>query len=210
MSLILFRVLFFCLVPVGIFILVKTIRMLKGIFAGEVIAEIPFTQQEVLFEITRPGVYAIWQKGQLFRKTPVDKFQLKLNKIASGEAISLPQSFFRPYINGFDTGRMEMNRFSAESGQYRLTVVEGTSVSVFEKLAFNLFPAKPVDYSQYFIQVRESRPIYYMIAAIPLFTLAGFCMIGGMVAGFIAPDILAGLGIQTAGNLQYLLRMNCC
>lgn len=75
MSLIVFRILFFFLVPFGIFILVKTIRMIKGVFTGEVITEIPFTQKEVEFEISRPGVYAIWQKGQLFRKTPVDKFR---------------------------------------------------------------------------------------------------------------------------------------
>lgn len=170
--------------------------MVKGIFSGEVIAEIPFTQKEILFNITRPGVYAIWQKGQLFRRTPVDKFQLKLNKVPLGEDVSLPRSFFSPYVNGMDTGRMEMNRFSAESGSYRLTVVEGSSISLFEKIALNLFPAKPVDYSQYFIQVRESRPVYYMIAAIPLFALCGFCIIGGLVAGFMAPAILTDMGIH--------------
>jgi hypothetical protein len=196
MSLIIFRVLFFCLVPIGIFILVKTIRMLKGIFSGEMIAEIPFTQKEILFDITRPGVYAIWQKGQLFRRTPVDKFKLKLNKVPSEEAVSLPKSFFSPSLNGMDTGRMEMNRFSAESGSYRLTVVEGSSVSIFEKIALSLVPAKPVDYSQYFIQVRESRPVYYMLAAIPLFTVSAFFMIGGLVAGFMAPDILTDMGVH--------------
>jgi hypothetical protein len=101
-----------------------------------------------------------------------------------------------PYLNGLDTGRMEMNRFSAESGSYRLTVVEGTSVSLFEKIAVSLFPAKPVDYNQYFIQVRKSLPIYYMIAAIPLFTLSAFCLFGGLVAGFMAPNILTDMGIH--------------
>lgn len=198
MSLIVFRILFFSLVPIGIFILVKTIRLLRGVFSGEVIAEIPFTQKEIVFNIIRPGIYAIWQKGQLLRRTPIDKFQLKLNKTTSGENISLPRSFFRPYLNGFDTGRMEMNRFSAESGSYRLTIVEGTNVSLFEKLVTSLIPAKPVDYSQYFIQIRESRPVYYIIAAIPLFTLSGFCMIGGLIAGFMAPHILTDLGIHFA------------
>ena len=169
--------------------------MIKGVFNGEVIAEIPFTQKEITFNITRPGVYAIWQKGQLFRRTPVDKFQLKLNKIPSGEVVSLPKSFFSPYLNGMDTGRMEMNRFSAQSGSYQLTIVEGTSVSIFEKIALSLVPAKPVDYSQYFIQVRESRPVYYMLAAIPLFTLSAFFILGGLVAGFMAPSILADLDI---------------
>ena len=196
MSLILFRILFFCLVPIGLFILVKTIGMLKGVFSGEVIAEIPFTQKEVVFNIVRPGVYAIWQKGQLFRRTPVDKFKLKLNTMPSGQDVSLPISFFRPYLNGMDTGRMEMNRFSAESGKYRLSVVEGTSVSLFEKIALSLFPAKPVDYSQYFIQVRESRPVYYILTAIPLCTVSAFFMFGGLVAGFMAPNILTDMGIH--------------
>jgi hypothetical protein len=71
--------------------------------------------------------------------------------------------------------------------------VDGSSVSVFEKIAQSLFPAKPVDYSKYFIQVQESRPVYYMIAAIPLFILSAFFMIGGLVAGFMAPSILAWL-----------------
>lgn len=151
MNLILYRILFFCLVPAGIYILVKTIKLLKGVFNGDVIAEIPFTQKVVTFNIVRSGIYAIWQKGQLFRRTPVDKFQLKLNKLTSGENVSLPRSFFSPYLNGMDTGRMEMNRFSAESGSYRLTIIEGNSVSIFEKIALSLVPAKPVDYSKYFI-----------------------------------------------------------
>jgi len=188
------RILCFCLVPVGIYILVKTIRMLKGVFSGEVIAEIPFTQKEIVFNLTRPGIYAIWQKGQLFRRTPVDKFKLELIKVPSGEKVSLPKSFFSPYLNGMDTGRMEMNRFSAESGSYRLSIVAGTSVSVFEKIVLSLLPAKPVDYSQYFLQIRESRPVYYILAAIPLFALSALLIIGGLVAGFMAPTIITDLG----------------
>jgi len=165
--------------------------MIKGVFTGEVITEIPFTQKEVEFEISRPGVYAIWQKGQLFRKTPVDKFRPILTSVSSGAEIPLPKSFFSPYLNGFDTGRMEMNRFDAEPGRYRLTLVEGTNTSLFEKIFLNIIPAKSVDYSQYYIQVRESLPVYFMIAAIPLFAISAFCIIGGLVAGFMAPDILA-------------------
>ena len=77
-----------------------------------------------------------------------------------------------------------------------MQVVEGSGVSFFEQLFLKLFPDTLVDYSQYFIQVRESRPTYYMIGAIPLFALCGFCIIGGFVAGFMAPYILSDLGIQ--------------
>ncbi|QDW23376.1 hypothetical protein FFJ24_000425 [Pedobacter sp. KBS0701] len=194
MSLTIIRVLFFCLVPIGVFILVKAILMLKGIFNGEMIVEIPFTQKEVTFEISRPGIYAIWQKGKLFRRTPVDKFQLKLSKVSSGENISLPRSIFSPRLNGFDTGRMEMNRFRADIGSYCLNIVGGSSVSSFEKVVAGLFPAELFNYNEYFIQVRESRPMYDMVAAIPMFILAGFCIFGGIVAGITAPDIVAALG----------------
>jgi hypothetical protein len=195
MSLTLFRILFFCLVPVGFFILVKTIRMLKGIFNGRILVEIPFTQKEVKFEVTTPGVYAVWQKGQLFRRTLVDKYILELVKDPSGKQVSLPRSFFNPHVNGFDNARIEMNRFSAQAGYYRLILKEKSGASIFEGLFYRLFPARPVDYTQYFIQVRESRPVYYMIAAIPLFALTGFCIIGGFVAGFMAPSILTDMGI---------------
>jgi hypothetical protein len=195
MSLTIFRIFFFCLVPIGVFILVKTIRMVRGIFNGEVIIEKSFTIKEIQFEIKKAGVYAIWQRGKLFQRTPVDKFALKLFRDPSGEAVSIGISIFRPHISNLDTARMEMNRFSAEPGRYRLQIVEGSSVSVFERLIMKLFPAKPVDYSQYFIQVRESRPVYYMIAAIPLFTLCGFCILGGFVAGFMAPYILSDMGV---------------
>jgi hypothetical protein len=195
MSLIIFRILFFCLVPVGIFILVKAIRMLKGVFNGEVLAEIPFTQKEVRFEVKKAGVYAVWQKGRLFQRTPVDKFALQIHREPSGEQVPLHISIFRPHLNGMDTGRMEMNRFSAEPGSYLLQIVEGSSVSFFERVFSSVIPGKPVNYSEYFIQVRESRPVYYILAAIPLFTLCGFCIIGGFVAGLLAPDILADMGI---------------
>jgi hypothetical protein len=195
MSLTLFRILFFCLVPLGIFILVKTIRMLKGIFFGKILVEIPFTQKEVAFEITMPGVYAVWQKGQLFRRTLVDKYTLELFKEPSGEQVSLPRSFFNLHVNGFDNARIEMNRFSAEAGHYSLILKEKSGASIFERLFDRLFPARPVDYTQYFIQVRQSRPIYHIIAAIPLFALTGFCIIGGFVAGFMAPNILTDMGI---------------
>jgi hypothetical protein len=181
MSLTLFRILFFCLVPVGIFILVKTIRMLKGIFNGKVLAEVPFTQKEVIFEVTTPGIYAVWQKGQLFRRTLVDKYVLELMKEPSGEQVALARSFFNPHVNGFDGARMEMNRFSAQAGHYRLILKEKSGASIFEGLFYRLFPARPID---------------YMIAAIPLFTLSGLFIIGGFVAGFMAPHMLTDMGIS--------------
>lgn len=136
MSLTLFRVLSFCLAPVGVFILMGAIRVLKGVFNGRVVAEIPFTRKDVESQISGPGVYGVWQEGRLFRKTPVYIFKLKLTDISTGTEVSMPKSFFSPYLNGLGTGRMEMYRFAVHRDMYRLTVTEGTGISLFEKLAY--------------------------------------------------------------------------
>jgi hypothetical protein len=196
MSLTIFRIFFFFLVPVGIFVLVKTIHMLKVLFNGELIVEKPFADKEIYFDVKKAGVYAVWQKGRLFQRTPADKFALKLVREPSGEPVSISMSIFRLHLNSMDTVRMEMSRFSAEAGRYCLQIVEGLSVSWFERLILKIFTSKPVDYSQYYLQVRESRPVYYIIAAIPLFILCGFCIIGGFVGGFMAPYILSDMGIS--------------
>lgn len=187
----LLRIVLFCLIPVGIFLLIKTIRMLKKTFNGKVMAEIPFTQKETTFNLPEKGVYAIWQKGQLFRKTPVDKFEMHLSRESDGEGIALTTSFLRPNMNGFETGRMEMKRFYAESGNYKLILRESSENSSFEQVFSDLFPAKMVDYNKYFIQVRESGPAYQMFLAIPLFLLSGFMIIGGFVCGLLLPQMMA-------------------
>jgi hypothetical protein len=195
MNLIIFRIIFFLLVPVGIVILVKTIRMLKGIFNGKILAEKLFTDKEIYFEVQKSGVFAVWQKGRLFQRTPADGFALMLFVEPSGEQISMSKSIFRPHLSTMDNARIEMSRFSADAGRYRLQIVEGSSISWLEHLILKFFPSKPVDYSQYYLQVRESKPASYMIAAIPLFILCGFCIITGFVGIFMAPYILSDLNI---------------
>lgn len=191
MAIIFLRIALFCLIPVGIFLLIKTIRMLKKTFNGKVVAEIPFTQKETTFNLPESGVYAIWQKGQLFQKTPVDKFEMQLSRESNGEGVTLTTSLLRPNMNGFETGRMEMKRFYAESGNYKLILRESLENSSFEQVFSDLFPAKMVDYDKYFIQVRESGPAYQMLLAVPLFLLSGFLIIGGFVCGLLLPQMMA-------------------
>lgn len=187
----LMRIVLFCLIPAGIFLLIKTIRMLKKTFNGKVMAEIPFTQKETTFHLPEKGIYAIWQKGQLFRKTPVDKFEMQLSRESDGEGVVLNTSLLRPNMNGFETGRMEMKRFYAERGDYKLLFRESSESSSFEQVFSELFPGKMVDYDKYFIQVRESGPAYQMFLAIPMFLLSGFLIIGGFVCGLLLPQMMA-------------------
>jgi hypothetical protein len=179
------RFFFFALIPLGVVVLIMAIRLVKKSFAGNVLLEIPYAQKTAIFNIMEAGVYSIWQKGQFFRKLPVDQFKPVITNKATGETISLFPSIFRPNSNNGVTVKMELFRFSAVPGTYTLELVEGSSISGLERAISRIFPAKKADLSQYYILVRESQPFYYVIAGIILMCLAGFMMIGGLVAGIL-------------------------
>ncbi|MHC1777571.1 MAG: hypothetical protein AB9834_19390 [Lentimicrobium sp.] len=159
---------------------------MKKTFNGEVILEIPFSRKISSFEIAKPGAYSIWHKGQVFRKAPLNRYKPVIRNEKTDEVIDLIPSFFRPNSNNGRTGRMELFRFSAPSGKFRLELTEGSSVTLFEQAISGLFPLKKVDVENYFIQVRKSQPFYYVLIGIPLISLAGFLIIGGLVFGILA------------------------
>ena len=84
---------------------------------------------------------------------------------------------------------MELFRFTALPGKYKLELTPGSSISGIENSLINLIPAKMVDYDKYFIQVRESQPVFLLFVGIVLIVLAGFCIIGGFVIGLLADQI---------------------
>lgn len=84
---------------------------------------------------------------------------------------------------------MELYRFKAPAGEYKLELTEGSSISSAENSLLKVVPARMVDYDKYFIQVRESQPRYIALAGMVLIALAGLCIIGGLVFGILADQI---------------------
>ena len=180
------QVLFFCLIPVGIVILIFSIKLVKKTFSGDIILEIPYTRKSAEFILTKPGNYSIWHKGQFFRKAPLDEFKPEIIDKSTGQKIKLSSSLFRPNSNNSKVARMQLYRFSATAGNYILELAEGSSISDVENNIIRLLPAKMVDYDKYFIQVRESQPLFHVLIGIVLIVLAGLCIIGGLVFGILA------------------------
>jgi hypothetical protein len=178
------RFFFFALIPLGVVVLILAIRLVKKSFAGNIISEVPFAQKVSFFRINESGIYSIWQKGQFFRKLPVDQFRPVIYN-EKGDRISLSPSIFRPNSNNGITFKMELFRFTARPGMYRMELTEGSSISVVEGFVSRIFPAKKADLSKYYILVRESQPFYFVIAGILLMCLSGFMMIGGLVFGIL-------------------------
>ncbi|MDR6602273.1 hypothetical protein J2732_003278 [Achromobacter deleyi] len=187
MDLTLARVLLFGLSLAGIPLLVFAIKLVRGVFTGEIVAELPYTQKEAPFSIATAGTYAIWQKAPLLARTPVGEFRPEVRSSPSGRPLRLRASWMRPSVNNGMTGRMELFRFFAPAGDYTIAFGEGASVSKVELALSALLPirksALPADYS---LQVTKARSAFVLLAGIFLILIAAGCILGGFVLGLSA------------------------
>ena len=189
MSVLLLQIGCFALIPLGAYLLVRTIKFGKSFFFGEVLLELPFAMQQGAFTVTKAGVYAIWQKGELFKRTPVDQFKSVVYDDSANQQVTLYPSFMRLRMNDGSMSRMELATFSAEPGRYRLELQAGSSFSGLEKAASSLFASLPTNTSNYAIQVRQSQPFYYKLLMIPLLLAALQLMINGLTWGLQADQL---------------------
>ena len=183
------QVFFFSLIPLGIIILLLSLKFIQKAFSGRIILEIPYSQKSAEFTLTDAGTYAIWHKGQYFRMAPLDEFKPEIIDKSTGLNLKLSSFILRPNTNNGKTARMEIARFSASPGNYVLQLSEGSSITGVEQSLIRLLKIKMVDYDKYFIQVRESRPVLHVLIGILLITIAGLCIIGGLVTGILADQI---------------------
>ncbi|RYD96015.1 MAG: hypothetical protein EOP54_14715 [Sphingobacteriales bacterium] len=190
MTLILLRLLFFCLTPIGIFILIKGIKMIRKAFNGDILLSIPYLENGGKFSVTKAGNFSVWQKGKAFRRTPVDKFKLRIYEESTNEEVALKLSILRPETNNFSTARMELYWFYAPVGTYSVSFNAGSNISGFEGLAGNMIPLPPADLSKYFIEIRTSQSPLITLLAIPVILLGGLGIAGGLVLGLLADRII--------------------
>lgn len=186
------QILFFALIPAGIFLLLCSIKLVLKTFSGDIIHEIPYSLKYSEFNISSGGYYSIWHKGTFFRKAPVGEYKPVIINAATGEKIRLSPSVLRPNSNDCKTARMELYRFYAQAGNYILELTEGSGISKIEKIILDLIPARKVDYEKYFLQIRKSQSRLVLMAGMFLLVLSGLCIIGGLVLGILSKQILKG------------------
>jgi hypothetical protein len=174
------------LIPVGIVILVFSIKLVKKTFSGDVILEVPYALKSAEFILDKPGTYSIWHQGPFFTKAPLDEFRPEITDQSTGIPVKLSSRLFRPNANNGRSARMEIFRFSVPPGTYRLELKEGSSISKAEQRVIDAIPAGKVDKDKYFIQVRESQPFLLSLSGIAGIALGGFCIVGGLVSGILS------------------------
>ena len=190
MPILYYRILFFCLIPIGIVILVLGIKLLRKSFNGTVLLESAFDKPTGHFSVTKSGAHSVWMKGPLFRRNPIDKLHPRIFNDATNEEVNLNTSILSSRSNGSSTGRMELYTFWAKAGNYRLEIAEGSGISGVQQWLARVFPAKNVDLKKHFIQIRESQSQLLTLLAIPVILAGGFGVIGGFVLGLLADQII--------------------
>ena len=184
------EILLFCLVPIGLFILFKGIKLLMNGFNGKVLLELPYNNRAGLFTISKSGTYSIWQKGPLFKNTPVAKFRPQVRNTANSQVIKLHYSILSPRVNGFSNSRMKLFTFKADRGNYELILSAGTSVSSFQNILAKAIPLADIDIELYFIEVRESQSDLLTLLSILIILLGAGCTVGGFVLGSLADTLI--------------------
>ena len=177
MNLTTIQILFFCLIPIGVFMLFKAIKLLQKVFNGKVVSEFAFAAKNAGFEITKNGTYSIWQKTKNAQLLPFNECSVTIQNQLTKEVVTLNTSGAGPSSNIGTIRRMKVYTFSAEAGNYTATLIKSPG------------SMKHACKDKYFIQIRESKPDYYVPVAIVLIILSVACIIGGLLMGIMADEL---------------------
>jgi len=191
------QILFFSGIPIGIFLLVVGIKMLRKFFSSQnTVMEIPLSDKTMDFEIIKQGRYAVWVKAPVFQKNHLDKVKLQLYNKDKQEYIKLWHIFVRPQSNNGSAGQLKYLFFRAEAGNYRAEIVEGSNICktliFIEKLMLILTLVysrfKEADMNKCFFQVRENTPPLYGLRGTLTTVLGGVSILVGIVFSVIPLD----------------------
>ncbi len=189
MSILSIRILLFILILIGIFIVFKAIKLFSNAFNVVILLTLPYNDNAGSFTVSKPGVYAIWHKGPLFKKTPLYQFRPHILNTATNKEIKINRSILSPRSNNFDTGRMELFTFKAEAGHYELKLGPGSSTSRFQAMIGGAIPLANIDSNHYSIEIQKSQAQICTILAIPLLLLGIAGIVSGLVVGLLAAKI---------------------
>ena len=184
------RNLCFLLIPMGIALLIFSIRKTIRFAKAELFFEMPCTEEEGSVHLPQ-GKYGIWLSGRRFKKTPIGNIGFQLRRAETGENVYLSPSLMRTSVTGFDKGRMELYHFQVEEeGNYTLSLDGESSVrDRLEASIGNLLFKQPVDLSNFTVQIRKGNSIAMFFFAILGINLAVWMILGGIMLPFLLAEV---------------------
>ena len=182
------RNLCFLLIPMGIALLIFSIRKTIRFAKAELFFEMPCTEEEGSVHLPQ-GNYGIWLSGRRFKKTPIGNIGFQLRRVETGEKLYLSPSLMHMSVTSFDKGRMELYHFQVEEGNYTLSLDGESSVrDRLEASIGNLLFKQPVDLSNFTVQIRKGNSIAMFFLAILGINLAAWMILGGVMLPFILAE----------------------
>ena len=190
MTVVAIRLLFFCLVPVGLLLLRKGIRWAMKPFGGAVLLDMPMAQSTAVFTLPKEAEYTIWQKGRTISKVAVPMKPPVIFHTQTGKPLPVQPVFSSLYQQSGGMGRVRVFRFWAVAGQYTLTLTAQPQTSRTEAALFKLFRRDQSAAPEYFLEIKEAQPSFYLVLGVLTILLSAAFIIGGLVAGMNADSFI--------------------
>ena len=182
------RNLCFLLIPMGIALLIFSIRNTIRFAKAELFYEMPCLEEEGSVYLPQ-GKYGIWLSGKRFTKSPLGKIGFRLVEEETGNRVNLAPSLMRPSVSGFKLARMELYSFYVEEGNYTLSLDgEGSVRERIEASIGNLLVKKPVDLSSFTVQIRKGKSLAMFFLSIFGINIAVWMILGGIMLPFLLAE----------------------
>ena len=180
------RNLCFLLIPMGITLLIVSIRNTIRFAKAELFFEMPCLEEEGSVHLPQ-GKYGIWLSGKRFTKSPLGKIGFQLVEEETGNRVSLAPNLMRTTVSGFKMARMELYSFQVEEeGNYILSINgEGSVRDRIEASIGDLLIKKPVDLSSFTVQIRKGKSIAMFFLSVFGINLAVWMILGGIMLPFL-------------------------
>ena len=182
------RNLCFLLIPMGIALLIVSIRNTIRFAKAELFFEMPCLEEEGSVHLPQ-GKYGIWLSGKKFTKSPLGKIGFQLVEEETGNRVNLAPSLMRPSVSGFKMARMELYSFQVEEGNYILSINgEGSVRDRIEASIGDLLIKKPVDLSSFTVQIRKGKSLAMFFLSIFGINIAIWMILGGIMLPFLLAE----------------------
>ena len=182
------RNLCFLLIPMGIALLILSIRNTIRFAKAELFYEMPCLEEEGRVHLPQ-GNYSIWLSGKRFTKSPLGKMGFQLVEEETGNRVSLAPNVMRTTVSGFKMARMELYSFYVKEGNYILSINgEGSVRDRIEASIGDLLIKKPVDLSSFTVQIRKGKSIAMFFLSVFGANIAIWMILGGIMLPFLLAE----------------------
>lgn len=173
------------MIPIGLFLLVISLRYMVKIFTISAIHDMPYRTDKGVFTIETAGRYGVWLNGNRFKKSPLGMFGLQLINCETEKEVPLRANLIPVSVTKVIDVRLELYTFYANPGTYQLLFNDKPSriAKIFGTIRRYLISSDD-DYSSYSIRVYPHYSVVHLFLSIWGFIFGVIAVMWG-IAGLV-------------------------